>query len=397
MAFSSSLTMAALALLSAASDPEAAPDYAGDARALDQLIAQHYAYPDHLPDGRLPDSPQLAAERAAVHDRPTLLAYAERRIASLADHHAITGASFADSWAVVPTYSDLWVANDGQGVRVEAVRPDSPAAKADIAVGDRLVAVAGVPVEQAIAAYWQDIGVSAAPRMRADYAARMLVAGRRDRSRDLSFQRDGKVRRLTLPSLYALPQEENRPPVTVTREANGAYAIRYQNSLGDNGAIAAFDAALAGLPADARVVIDLRDTPSGGNTTVARGAMGWFVDKATPYQVHNLPSEKRQFDIERQWVELVLPRAQAARAKPVAVRVGRWTGSMGEGMAIGFAAMGVPVCGDPMAGLLGAIYDFPLPSSGLIVKFPAERLYTVGAQPREEFQPTPAEQCPVQP
>jgi carboxyl-terminal processing protease len=63
---------------------------------------------------------------------------------------------------------------------------------------------------------------------------------------------------------------------------------------------------------------------------------------------------------------------------------------MGEGLGIGFAALGAKVEGTPMAGLKGAVYDFNLPSSGLLVKLPAERLYTVAGQPRERFRPTPA-------
>jgi hypothetical protein len=43
--------------------------------------------------------------------------------------------------------------------------------------------------------------------------------------------------------------------------------------------------------------------------------------------------------------------------------------------------------GSAMAQLKGAVYDFPLPSSGLVVKFPAERLYTVAGVPREKFVP----------
>jgi hypothetical protein len=39
--------------------------------------------------------------------------------------------------------------------------------------------------------------------------------------------------------------------------------------------------------------------------------------------------------------------------------------------------------------LKGAVYDFPLPSSGLVVKLPAERLYTVEGLPREKFIPKP--------
>jgi carboxyl-terminal processing protease len=57
---------------------------------------------------------------------------------------------------------------------------------------------------------------------------------------------------------------------------------------------------------------------------------------------------------------------------------------MGEGLAVGFQAIGKPVCGGRMAGLKGAVYDFDLPKTGLRVKFPAERIYTIAGAPREK-------------
>ena len=115
--------------------------------------------------------------------------------------------------------------------------------------------------------------------------------------------------------------------------------------------------------------------------------LGWFVTKPTFYQMHSLPAEERDTGIPRQWVEQVLPRNAKHHAGPVVVRVGRWTGSMGEGIAVGFSAIGARVEGTKMAGLLGAIYDHNLPHSGIIIKLPTERLYTVGGVPREAFIP----------
>ena len=106
-----------------------------------------------------------------------------------------------------------------------------------------------------------------------------------------------------------------------------------------------------------------------------------------PYQMHIMPAEERETGITRQWAEMFAPRAGKFHPGPVTVRVGRWTGSVGEGLAIGFAALGKPVCGTRMAGLKGAVYDFDLPRTGLRVKFPAERLYAVAGQPREKFAP----------
>lgn len=377
-----------LLLLVGAAAP--ATDYAGDARALDRIVVENYAYPDHWPGGVLPDSPALAAERAAVHDRDSLLHYAENRIASLADHHAITGGSFKDSWAIVPTYADLWIVRRGDGYVVDAVKPDTPAAAAGVAVGDGLSAIGGVRTAQAVADFWQAIGLAVTPE-RADYAARVLAAGRRDRARVLTITHDGVARTLTLPSLYAVARDA--PPVRVVDGAGKAPTrIVIDNSLGDQATIAAFDAAMARIAPNDTVIVDVSNTPSGGNTSVARAIMGWFVRTPTGYQVHNLPAEERETGIARQWVEQVLPRRGKYHPGKVIVRVGRWTGSMGEGIAIGFREIGAEVCGGLMAQLRGAVYDFSLPSSGMVVKLPAERLTAPDGAPREVFNPG---ECPV--
>ena len=366
-------------LLTAAAPVPTASDYAADARDLGSLIAANYAYLDDLPGGVVPTSPALNAEREAVHDAATLLHYAEDLIAALADHHALTGKSFEDDWAIVPTYADLWIVmHDGRYV-IDAVKPDSPAAAAGIRAGQVLSAVDGVPTERAVAAYWARLGLEPTGA-RAAFAARVLGAGRRDRQRHLTID----TRAVTLASLYE--SHVDRPPVTVS-QAGGATVIRFNNALGDAATIAAFDTAMAAVAPRARVELDLTDTPSGGNTSVARAIMGWFVTRAMPYQMHTLPAEERETGIARQWVEMVLPRAGKSHPGPVNVRVGRWTGSVGEGLAVGFVALGKPVCGSRMAGLKGAVYDFDLPRTGVRVKFPAERLDTVAGQPRQDYAP----------
>ena len=360
------------------------PDYHSAAQELDEIIASSYAYLDKLPGGSLPDSPVLRAEREAVSDRDSLLRYAEHRIASLADHHAITGSSFNDSWAVIPTYADLWIVlKEGRYV-VDSVQDASPAMAAGVRAGDQLIAVDGRPAAGAVAAYWGRLGLAVTPQ-RAQYAARVLAAGRRDRDRRLTFaNKAGETRVLTLPSLYRRTEKSNLLTVTHTADST---TIRFNNSLGNPETIAAFDSTLATLPANRKIVLDLRDTPSGGNTTVARAVMGWFVDKPTGYQVHVRPDEERQTGIARQWIEQVLPRAGRHRPHMPTVMVGRWTGSMGEGIAIGFAVMGAAVVGTPMAGLNGSVEDLPIGTTSLSIKLPTERLLTTQYLPREDFIP----------
>ncbi len=389
---------AALLLLaggqSGAPSSAAAVDFAADARQVDALIAAQYAYSDRLPGGGVPQSDALTAQRAAVTDGDTLLAYMEARIATLADHHAATGRAFGNSWALVPSYADLWIVEADGRYLVDAVRPDSPAARAGIGPGAEVVSVDGVAIGAAVARYWGTLGLAPGGGDRAGFAARTLLAGRRDRDRTFAITQDGAVRAHRLPNLYQ-PQAPALPPVSVTADAAaGTATIRFNNQLGDTATIAAFDAAMAALPADTRLTIDLRDTPSGGTTTVARAVMGWFVAAPSAYQVHDLPAELRRTGIARQWVEQVLPRAGKSRPLPVAVHVGRWTGSMGEGLAVGLSALGTPVCGDRMAGLAGGIYNYALDASGYGFSIPVERISTVSGQPREDFVPLPMARCP---
>lgn len=362
------------------------PDaFRADALSIEPLINARYAYLDRFPGEVMPMNAVLRAEAEAVGDRRSLLRYAERAVAVLADHHAITGSSFNDSWGLVPSYSDLWIEPEAGVWRITAVREGSPAARAGVRTGDSLVAVGAVPTNDAVAAFWADLGL-APDGDRAGYAARVLAAGRRDRPRDLTIRSaDGAERRLTLSNLYEAGPGD-RPPLTA-READGVRVIRFNDSLGDSRTIAAFDAAMAGARPGQPVVLDLTDTPGGGNTVVARAIMGWFVGAPTAYQIHRLPAEERQTGVPRQWIEQVLPRPGKRHDGLVTIRVGRWTGSMGEGLAVGFDAIGARVTGDPMAGLLGAIFDHPLPGSGLVIKLPTERLYAVDGTPRESFVP----------
>ena len=362
-------------------------DYATDAMSIEKLVNDDYAYLDRFPGGRMPMTAKLRAEANAVGNEKQLIRYAERALTLLADHHAITGSSLPDSWAVVPTYADLWIEWRGNQYVIEQVRTMSPAQRQGVRTGDRLVAVDGKPIGAAVAGFWADLGASGGGE-RDGFAARVLAAGKRDRERRLTVQRGSATpRELKLPNLYFTALYDR--PVMQFAEVGRDFVIRLNDSLGYDATIAAFDSAIARARPGQRIVIDLTDTPSGGNTTVARAILSWFVTKPTFYQIHNLPAEERQSGIPRQWVEQVLPRAGKYHRGPVTVRVGRWTGSMGEGIAIGFHAIGARVEGDPMAGLLGAIYDHKLEKSGQVIKFPTERLYAVDGTPREKFVPRP--------
>lgn len=356
-----------------------------DARALLDLIAHNYAYPERLDESRL--APFAEPERlAAITSEYALLQYAECVLHALEDHHAIMGVSRDASYGLVPSYADLWVVYKAGRYLITDVRTASPAAEAGLNPGLELMTVGGEAVEDAVSGlcggpFTTDEGRS--------FAARVLAAGPRDRPRALTVRGDdGQVREVELPNLYAQGVARPDGPVSAYLREDGVLILRVHDSLSEDGFVAALDAALE-QAGRAGVVIDLRDTPSGGNTVNARALLGRFVDRVRPYQRHHLTAEGRSTGVERQWVEEVLPRGDSLAQMPVAVLVGRWTGSMGEGLAVGFHhAAGAQIVGAPMAGLLGAVYDFTLPHTDWTVKLPAERMSHVDGTPREAFRPS---------
>ena len=107
--------------------------------------------------------------------------------------------------------------------------------------------------------------------------------------------------------------------------------IRLHNSLGDTNLIAAFDSALDSLKSTKGLILDMRDTPSGGNTTVARAIMGRFIDQTMSYQRHSVPAEERAYGVKRSWIEEASPRGSFCYSAPVVVLVDHWTGGQGGG------------------------------------------------------------------
>ncbi|HBU63050.1 MAG: hypothetical protein CMH91_04785 [Oceanicaulis sp.] len=357
-----------------------APDFRADAEHLLGLIDEEYAYFDRF-DGRNPARSANGVDPDAVTDSASLLRFAECAINAIQDHHAILGISSRSSYGLTPSYNDLWVEHRNGAYVITDVRDGSPAQAAGIEPGWRLVAVAGQSTDEAVSELCGGPYKTAAAKA---YAARVLAAGPRDEVREFVFvDASGGEHALSLPNLYQV-ETPDRPLISVT-EHDGIRVLRFNNSLGEDGLIAAIDEALSGERPDG-LIIDLRDTPSGGDTLYARALMGRLIDETRPYQRHAFPQIERDTGVARQWVEEVLPRGDSLAGVPVVVISGRWTGSMGEGLTIGLDAVADAVTlGAPMAGLLGAIYDYELPETGWTVKLPTEALFHVNGTPREAY------------
>ena len=362
--------------------PQAAKE---DFDALWRYVGEHYAYLDQKAVAWASLPRLYADDFDRVRTRQDFVILLERLLEELYDHHAHLTTNTAESPRLVPSGTDIWAEWQKARATVREVRAGSDAEKAGIRAGAVLLSINGTPIEKAIDARLGR-AVSRAEEAARSWALRALLAGRRNQARVITLTQNGTSTTAELPAREQL-QARDEPLAFRVLPENRGY-IRIHDSLGDSDLIPDFDKALSALRSTSSLILDLRDTPGGGNTTVARAILSRFVDRELPYQKHALPSEKRESGVDRSWLELVSPRGPFRYDRPVVVLVSHWTGSMGEGLAIGFDATGAAVVvGTPMAGLLGATYRFELPNSRIGVNVPAEQLFHVDGTPREKFVP----------
>jgi C-terminal processing protease CtpA/Prc len=315
----------------------------------------------------------------------SFIAFLEQVNHELYNGHISLNTNLPSSNRLIPTGADLWVEYQQKHFVITAIRKDFNADLCGLKRGMRITHFDGTPMDSAIQKFLPKSVLNYDNRMK-EYAANMLLAGTHNAKRAITVVSNG-THKTYYPDNIQNKKASNHKIIEHKVIAPNLGYIKINNSLGDLDLIKAFDAALDSLWNTKGLIIDLRETPSGGNTTVARAIMSRFIEKEMPYQKHSLPGEEKQSGVKRSWVELVSPRGRIYK-KPLVMLVNRWTGSMGEGLAIGFDALKrAQVAGDKMAGLLGAIYSFTLPGTKIGFALPAEKLFHIDGTPRENFMP----------
>lgn len=327
------------------------------------------------------------AQIDTVHSRNSFVLLLEKLFYELYDHHASLNTNTAESQRLVPSGSDIWAEYiNGHPVILE-VKKGSGAEKAGIKPGMQVIAFNDINVSQAIKPFLPrslkkpDIEAS-------NYALRVLLAGRHDTNRKIRLEEKGiAIDYFPDDPVNLLEQPKDQELVDGKILSGNIGYIIFNNSLGDNDVIHVFDSLLIKFKNTRALILDLRETPGGGNTTVARAIMGHFIDKEAFYQKHELPGEEREFGIKRSWMEIVSP-VNPLYTKKLVILVNHWTGSIAEGITIGFDALKKgTIIGTQMAGLKGAVYSFQMPATGIFFSFPAEKLFTTKGKPRENFKP----------
>jgi carboxyl-terminal processing protease len=219
-----------------------------------------------------------------------------------------------------------------------------------------------------------------------EWIANKILAGRYNEPRILSLKLpNNKEIEYDLDSIELI----NNNNLLTSKTVNEIGIIRINNSLGNDNLVSEFDKTLDGLSNTKGLIIDLRNTISGGDSYEARGIMSRFIKEPKPYQKHSfIAKSENNPDIERSWIEYVSPRLEQYE-KPVIILVGRWTGSMGEGLAIGFEGMErAEIVGSEMRRLAGEVYDFGFKHQRYGYKLSTAKLYHVNGTIREKYIPT---------
>ena len=374
--------------------PLTAHQYEEDFDTLWKEVAESYAYFDKKQTDWQQVKRHYRPQAAAVTNRAEFIAVLERTLEELYDFHCNLNTNTDRSPVLVPTDADIWAEwKQGQAL-ISEVRPASPASQAGIRAGMEIVSINGTSVRQAVNARLGSC-LRQKDNSALNWALQTLLAGCHNETRRIAIRQGSKSSVKTLPvykhieataatppgllEYRILPHNPNNPKVGY---------IRLHNSLGDTELIAAFDKALATLKSTDGLILDLRDTPSGGNSVVARAIMGRFTSRTKFYQRHSIPAEERAYGVKRSWIEEVSPRGPFCYTGAVVTLADHWTGSMGEGITIGLDAMNsAHTVGTEMARLLGATDGVLLPNSHIQAHFPTEKLFHVNGRPREEFVP----------
>ncbi|MEO8117593.1 MAG: S41 family peptidase [Bacteroidota bacterium] len=317
-----------------------------------------------------------------IKTRDQFISFLEIVLYQLYNGHTSLNTNLESSNRLVPSGADLYVEKINNKYIVTDLRKGFPAEKCGIKTGMEIIQFNNKNVAEQLNQFLPKYTNNHTPKM-VQFAIDMLFAGTHDIPRKITVLDNG-IQKDFYPDKIKITDDKKLLETKLLNK-NVGY-IKINNSLYDYNLINAFDKAVDSFNTTQSIIIDLTETPSGGNTTVARSIMGRFIDKKLPYQQHEI--DELEFNTKQYWIEYVLPRKPIYTGN-VIVLVGHWTGSMGEGIAIGFDGMKrATIIGTAMAGLLGAINSFTLTETKIGYQFPTERLYHINGTPREDYKPT---------
>jgi carboxyl-terminal processing protease len=211
-----------------------------------------------------------------------------------------------------------------------------------------------------------------------EWIANKIIAGKRNENRVLELKlKNGKFFTLDIDGLKIRDEKYVLTPSIIPNTNIGL--IRINNTLGNQILVKEFERIIPQMDSTKALIIDLRNTVDGGNTSVAKPIMGMFIQEKKPYQLYE--NEKKTY------FGYVKPN-KLYYDKPLYILVNRWTGSMGEGITIGLNSMNrATIIGTEMERLAGGMKTIKFENHNYGFRVSFERIFDINGNPREEFVP----------
>lgn len=317
-----------------------------------------------------------------VKNKEAFVTLLEKVLEELYDHHSSLNTNLKTSPRLVPIGIDLWAEwKEGRAV-ITQLRRGFSAEQAGLKPGMEIVSIDGSPIEQAVARRCPR-SLKRKGKEAREWALRAVLAGTHDQKRVIEAKDQHgalAVYRLDLPSHTTVDSYHYTPKVEWKTLPHQVGYIKINDLISSN-IVSQFDSALEKVKASRGLILDLRDIPGGGNTDVAEPILGRFIGRRMGYQ-QVVPRHGQAY------IKQVSPRGPWTYKAPLVVLVDRWTGSMGEGMAIGLDGMKrATLVGTHMAGLNGGIFNLELPNTRIGIHYAGEKLNHINGTPRERFVP----------
>jgi C-terminal processing protease CtpA/Prc len=356
--------------------------YAADFNTMWSTLRDGYAYFDAKQTDWNKVREVYGLKAATIKNRDEFVRLLEDALDEVHDHHTSLNTNLNSSSRLVPSGLDVWAEwIDGRPV-ITQLRSGFSAEQAKLKVGMVIVSINGVPVKEAVDRRMPKLVKKVDDGVRR-WALLEVLAGTHDLARVIEAQdKRGTVvaYKLDLPSHNRVDKYQYPERIDWKMLPNNIGYIKVNDLISD-GIVGQFDSALKQLRHSRGLILDLRDIPRGGNTDVAEPILSRFIDRQMGYQLV-VPMHKHAYSKQ------LSPRGPWAYKSPMVVLVNHWTGSMGEGMAIGLDGMKrATVVGTRMAGLNGGVFSTELPNTKIRVNYVGEKLNHLNGSPRETFAP----------
>jgi carboxyl-terminal processing protease len=344
-------------------------------------LRDHYAYFDRKETDWNGVRELYRPRVARLSSRGEFVGLLEKVLDELYDPHTSLNTNLDTSFRLVPSGLDLWAEWIRGRAVITQVRAGFSAEQSGLRAGMEIVSINGMPINDAVRRHLPQ-SLRVINDEAKSWALLAVLAGTHNQRRVIQVKdRRGvtAVYALDLPLQTTVDNYRHIPKVEWRFIQRRVGYIRINDLIAPS-MVARFDDALENLRTSRGVVLDLRDVPGGGNTDIAEPILGRFVSRPAGYQ-QVVPLTAPAY------VKTVAPRRWTYEG-PTVVLVGRWTGSMGEGMAIGLDGMKrATVVGTRMAGLNGGIFSMRLLNTGIGVNYAGEKMNHINGSPRENFVP----------